>query len=265
MKRKLDEANERADQTERDRVIAYKTNAFMIMNHKKNVSNLQNELLQKQKELEKLIQKLRENDVGVMGTKLKKTEEDLKDMETKYAVSKRFVENMKKEMEDDAMKNEKTMEETKIKNEKTIAALKKQVEDMEEEKDEEYAALKKKLRIAKFRAEIDDELIHKAYIKIGALERKLITAKANEKNDESKTEEPKATDPLKGCSQVLISRIESDTIETSGVTMEDIAGLEFVKRCINELIVWPMSRPDSSTGLRALPCYYLVRLERAKR
>jgi len=35
--------------------------------------------------------------------------------------------------------------------------------------------------------------------------------------------------------------------------MDDIAGLEFAKKCINELIVWPMSRPDIFTGPRALP------------
>lgn len=31
------------------------------------------------------------------------------------------------------------------------------------------------------------------------------------------------------------------------------AGLRFAKKCVNELVIWPMARPDIFTGLRALP------------
>lgn len=37
------------------------------------------------------------------------------------------------------------------------------------------------------------------------------------------------------------------------VTFEEIAGLEFAKKCVDELICWPMTRPDLFKGLRALP------------
>jgi SpoVK/Ycf46/Vps4 family AAA+-type ATPase len=37
------------------------------------------------------------------------------------------------------------------------------------------------------------------------------------------------------------------------VKWEEIAGLEFAKKLINEMIVWPMLRPDIFTGMRAPP------------
>lgn len=37
------------------------------------------------------------------------------------------------------------------------------------------------------------------------------------------------------------------------VSFDDIAGLEFAKKCVIELIVWPMTRPDLFRGLRAVP------------
>lgn len=52
----------------------------------------------------------------------------------------------------------------------------------------------------------------------------------------------------------LVEKIESDIIHTGQpVTFSDIAGLEFAKQCVNEVICWPMSRPDLFVGLRALP------------
>ncbi|CAN0505052.1 unnamed protein product, partial [Ectocarpus sp. 12 AP-2014] len=37
------------------------------------------------------------------------------------------------------------------------------------------------------------------------------------------------------------------------VTFDQIAGLEFVKKSVIELVCWPMERPDIFTGLRSLP------------
>lgn len=37
------------------------------------------------------------------------------------------------------------------------------------------------------------------------------------------------------------------------VTFEQIAGLEFAKKSVIELVCWPMARPDIFTGLRSLP------------
>ena len=40
---------------------------------------------------------------------------------------------------------------------------------------------------------------------------------------------------------------------TPPVTWEDIAGLEFVKKTIKEIVIWPMLRPDIFNGLRGPP------------
>eukprot|EP01028_Stygiella_incarcerata_P014456 TRINITY_DN964_c0_g1_i1.p1 TRINITY_DN964_c0_g1~~TRINITY_DN964_c0_g1_i1.p1 ORF type:complete len:553 (+),score=176.54 TRINITY_DN964_c0_g1_i1:92-1750(+) len=37
------------------------------------------------------------------------------------------------------------------------------------------------------------------------------------------------------------------------ISWNDIAGLEFAKKCVQEIIVWPMKRPDLFTGLRGPP------------
>ena len=37
------------------------------------------------------------------------------------------------------------------------------------------------------------------------------------------------------------------------ITWDDIAGLEFAKKTINEIIIWPMLRPDIFKGIRAPP------------
>mmetsp|Transcript_20883 Transcript_20883/g.30051 ORF Transcript_20883/g.30051 Transcript_20883/m.30051 type:complete len:524 (-) Transcript_20883:94-1665(-) len=55
----------------------------------------------------------------------------------------------------------------------------------------------------------------------------------------------------------LIDRLEAEILQEnrpgSQVTFKDIAGLDFAKKCVQELICWPMLRPDIFTGLRSLP------------
>lgn len=52
----------------------------------------------------------------------------------------------------------------------------------------------------------------------------------------------------------LINKIESEILDkSSSITWDDIAGLENPKRIINEIVVWPMLRPDIFTGLRGPP------------
>ena len=41
--------------------------------------------------------------------------------------------------------------------------------------------------------------------------------------------------------------------KSPNVTWNDIAGLEFAKKTINEILVWPMLRPDIFKGIRAPP------------
>jgi SpoVK/Ycf46/Vps4 family AAA+-type ATPase len=52
----------------------------------------------------------------------------------------------------------------------------------------------------------------------------------------------------------LIEKIESDIIHTGHpVRFQDVAGLDFAKKTVQEIIVWPMTRPDLFKGLRAVP------------
>ena len=52
----------------------------------------------------------------------------------------------------------------------------------------------------------------------------------------------------------MVELIENEIMERQlTVTWEDIAGLEFAKKTINEIIIWPMLRPDIFTGIRAPP------------
>lgn len=41
--------------------------------------------------------------------------------------------------------------------------------------------------------------------------------------------------------------------KTPAITWDDIAGLEFVKKTIKEIVIWPMLRPDIFNGLRGPP------------
>ena len=52
----------------------------------------------------------------------------------------------------------------------------------------------------------------------------------------------------------MVELIENEIIEREmNITWDDIAGLEFAKKTINEIIIWPMLRPDIFTGIRAPP------------
>ncbi|TYZ64129.1 hypothetical protein PybrP1_001653, partial [[Pythium] brassicae (nom. inval.)] len=66
---------------------------------------------------------------------------------------------------------------------------------------------------------------------------------------------------LKSCDPELIAKIEMEIVDNGDpITFDDIGrrdatstGLRFAKKCVNELVIWPMARPDIFTGLRALP------------
>jgi fidgetin-like protein 1 len=52
----------------------------------------------------------------------------------------------------------------------------------------------------------------------------------------------------------MVELIENEIMERGlTITWEDIAGLEFAKKSINEIIIWPMLRPDIFKGIRAPP------------
>lgn len=58
---------------------------------------------------------------------------------------------------------------------------------------------------------------------------------------------------LQGLDPKLIEMITMDMMSSPGVKWEDIAGLEFAKKTIREIVVWPLLRPDMFTGLRGPP------------
>lgn len=58
---------------------------------------------------------------------------------------------------------------------------------------------------------------------------------------------------LRGLDPKLIEAIMGEMLESPGVAWSDIAGLEFAKRSVREIVVWPILRPDMFTGLRGPP------------
>lgn len=70
----------------------------------------------------------------------------------------------------------------------------------------------------------------------------------NGNNDEELPEE------LRGLDKDLIEKINNEIVDNGQkVTFDDIAGLENAKNTVNELVIYPMKRPDLFTGLRACP------------
>jgi SpoVK/Ycf46/Vps4 family AAA+-type ATPase len=52
----------------------------------------------------------------------------------------------------------------------------------------------------------------------------------------------------------MIEMIENEIVDNSpGISWDDIAGLDFAKSSVQEIVVWPMLRPDLFTGLRGPP------------
>ena len=52
----------------------------------------------------------------------------------------------------------------------------------------------------------------------------------------------------------MVELIENEIMERQPkVSWSDTAGLEFAKKTIQEIIIWPMLRPDIFKGIRAPP------------
>ena len=59
---------------------------------------------------------------------------------------------------------------------------------------------------------------------------------------------------MKNVEPKLIEIIASEVMDrTPQITWDDIAGLEFVKKTIKEIVIWPLLRPDIFNGLRGPP------------
>ncbi|KAK8761869.1 hypothetical protein V5799_026866 [Amblyomma americanum] len=59
---------------------------------------------------------------------------------------------------------------------------------------------------------------------------------------------------LKNIDAKLVELIKNEIMDNGpGIHWDDIAGLEFAKQSVKEMVVWPMLRPDIFTGLRQPP------------
>lgn len=86
------------------------------------------------------------------------------------------------------------------------------------------------------------------------MKRKSESSKSGNNNSSSQDDKDELPPELAAFDKALVERIEADIIHHGQpVRFQDIAGLEFAKKCVTELICWPMSRPDLFQGLRALP------------
>ncbi|XP_061192634.1 folliculin-interacting protein 1-like [Saccostrea echinata] len=75
-----------------------------------------------------------------------------------------------------------------------------------------------------------------------------VLGKNGEKNEEVTDER------LKGIEPKMIELIMNEIMDNGPqLSWDDVAGLEFAKKTIKEIVVWPMLRPDIFTGLRGPP------------
>ena len=91
------------------------------------------------------------------------------------------------------------------------------------------------------------------------------TAGASQKQNSKKSESNKNTnssddddddlpEELKRYGKKMVEQIQNEIMHTGDpVTFDDIAGLEDAKETIQEIVCWPMKRPDLFTGLRRTP------------
>ncbi|XP_060085132.1 fidgetin-like protein 1 [Ylistrum balloti] len=69
----------------------------------------------------------------------------------------------------------------------------------------------------------------------------------------SSSDEPE-DERLKGIEPKMIELVMNEIMDNGPqMNWSDIAGLEFAKKCIKEIVVWPMLRPDIFKGLRGPP------------
>eukprot|EP00980_Cylindrotheca_fusiformis_P017813 scaffold5631_cov117-Cylindrotheca_fusiformis.AAC.1 len=75
---------------------------------------------------------------------------------------------------------------------------------------------------------------------------------SNSKNDSQDDEE--LPEELQHLDKELVKKIQNEIMESGDmVTFDDIAGLDDAKQTVQEVVCWPMKRPDLFTGLRRAP------------
>jgi SpoVK/Ycf46/Vps4 family AAA+-type ATPase len=75
---------------------------------------------------------------------------------------------------------------------------------------------------------------------------------SNSNNDDE--EEDELPEELKRFGKELVQKIQDEIMDCGEpITFRDIAGLEDAKQTVQEVVCWPMKRPDLFTGLRRAP------------
>ncbi|EOB12655.1 Fidgetin-like protein 1 [Nosema bombycis CQ1] len=83
---------------------------------------------------------------------------------------------------------------------------------------------------------------------------KAITHKSNESKDNKSSKDSNKMDESSNVETYILDRIRNEILENvSNISWDDIVGLGNVKKTINEIVLWPMLRPDLFTGLRGPP------------
>ena len=74
------------------------------------------------------------------------------------------------------------------------------------------------------------------------------------KRQSSDNDDGELPEELQHLDKELVKKIENEIIESGDtVAFDDIAGLEDAKQTVQEVVCWPMKRPDLFTGLRRAP------------
>ena len=77
---------------------------------------------------------------------------------------------------------------------------------------------------------------------------------AHRKDDDDDDESDDLPEELQRFGKDLVEKIENEIMDDGEpVTFHDIAGLEDAKQTVQEVVCWPMKRPDLFTGLRRAP------------
>lgn len=73
-------------------------------------------------------------------------------------------------------------------------------------------------------------------------------------DDSSGDDDEDLPEELKRYGKDLVDKIRNEIMDSGEkITFDDIAGLEDAKTTIQEIVCWPMKRPDLFTGLRRTP------------
>eukprot|EP00742_Colponemidia_sp_Colp-10_P005658 GILJ01006048.1.p1 GENE.GILJ01006048.1~~GILJ01006048.1.p1 ORF type:complete len:674 (+),score=92.32 GILJ01006048.1:1592-3613(+) len=77
---------------------------------------------------------------------------------------------------------------------------------------------------------------------------------SNNASSGNSVDEEEMPEQFRNLDPKMIEMIQNEILDRSPlVHWTDIAGLTFAKKCINEIVVWPILRPDIFTGLRGPP------------